>query len=177
LNVDRYANGDLIPQVTDPTAWTALTTGAWCWYNNDSANGFIYGKLYNYYALVDPRGIAPSGYHVPSDAEWTILTDYLGGETGAGGPLKKVGEGFCTWNSPNTGATNTTGFTALPGGYRDWFDGSFVSSHTYGFFWSSTEVDFETTNAYLRFMSNVHADVIFALIHKNEGLSVRLIKD
>ncbi len=88
LNVSRYRNGDPIPQVQDPSQWANLTTGAWCYYNNDPANGLIYGKLYNWYAVNDPRGIAPIDWHVPSDAEWTILTDFLGGINVAGGKMK-----------------------------------------------------------------------------------------
>ena len=74
LNVSNYRNGDLIPQVKNPAKWATLTTGAWCWYNNDSANGAVYGKLYNWYAVTDPRGLAPEGWHVPSDADWDTLS-------------------------------------------------------------------------------------------------------
>lgn len=77
LNVTKYRNGDLIPQVTDPTQWKNLTTGAWCYYNNDSANGDVYGKLYNWYAVNDTRGLAPVGYHIPSNTDWTNLIDFL----------------------------------------------------------------------------------------------------
>ena len=85
LDVAFYRNGDVIPQVTDPTAWAALLTGAWCYYNNDSTQGNKYGKLYNWYAVNDPRSLAPQGWHVPSDAEWTILETTLGGSPVAGG--------------------------------------------------------------------------------------------
>ena len=91
LNVSHYRNGDIIPQVTDPTAWANLTTGPWCYYNNDPANGAIYGKLYNWYAVNDPRGLAPIDYHIPTDAEWTIIIDYFGGENIAGGKMKSTG--------------------------------------------------------------------------------------
>src|SRR5580765_7574137 len=86
LDVTYYRNGDVIPHVTDPTKWQALTTGAWCWYNNDSANGAVYGKLYNWYAVNDPRGLVPAGWHIPSDAEWNTLSTYLG--IYAGGKMK-----------------------------------------------------------------------------------------
>src|SRR5665647_2153473 len=117
LDVSTYRNGDLIPEVTDQTAWATLTTGAWCYNNNDPAVGVIYGKLYNWYAVNDPRGLAPTGWHVPSDAEWTTLSTCLGGDAVAGGAKKETGTTH--WTSPNTGATNSSGFTALPGGLRD----------------------------------------------------------
>ena len=133
LNVSRYRNGDPIPQVTDPIQWNNLTTGAWCYYANNTANGKIYGKLYNWYAVNDPRGLAPIGWHVPSDTEWTILTSSLGGQFVAGGKMKST----TLWNSPNAAATNSSGFFGLPGGYC--YQGfSFPSGNT-GHWWSSTE--------------------------------------
>src|SRR5215831_16955339 len=107
LDVTHYRNGDKIPQVKNKAAWKALTTGAWCWYNNDSANGAIYGKLYNWYAVNDPRGLAPTGWHIPSDAEWDTLATHLG--SNAGGKLKDTGTieaGTGLWYAPNKGATN-----------------------------------------------------------------------
>src|ERR1035437_8570614 len=117
LDVSTYRNGDLIPKVTTTTAWDALTTGAWRWCNNDPAMGVIYGKLYNWYVVNDPRGLAPTGWHVPSDAEWTTLSTCLGGYAVAGGAMKETGTTH--WTSPNTGATNSSGFTGLPGGGRN----------------------------------------------------------
>ncbi len=90
LNVSTYRNGDIIPQVQDRNIWTSLTTGAWCYYDNDPSNGTKYGKLYNWYAVNDPRGLAPKGYHIPTNAEWTTLTDYLGGKDVAGTKLKSA---------------------------------------------------------------------------------------
>jgi uncharacterized protein (TIGR02145 family) len=136
LDVDHYRNGDPIPEVQDSAIWNHLTTGAWCYYNNDPAIGAIYGKLYNWYAVNDPRGLAPTGWHVPTDAEWTTLTTYLVGENVAGGKLKESGTSH--WTSPNTGATNETGFSSLPGGYRNYF-GAFTTFGIYGYWWSSTE--------------------------------------
>jgi uncharacterized protein (TIGR02145 family) len=122
LDVDHYRNGDPIPQVTDETEWRNLTTGAWCWYRNDSTRySATYGKLYNWYAVNDPRGLAPEGWHVPSDADWTTLITCLGGNEVAGGKMKSVGtieDGTGLWLAPNTDATNSSGFTGLPGGYR-----------------------------------------------------------
>ena len=90
LNVTKYRNGDAIPQVQDKNAWAKLKTGAWCYYENNTANGTTYGKLYNWFAVNDTRGLAPKGYHIPTDAEWTILTDYLGGDTIAGTKMKST---------------------------------------------------------------------------------------
>jgi uncharacterized protein (TIGR02145 family) len=127
MNVSTYRNGDPIPQVTDPTQWATLTTGAWCHYNNDPAIGAIYGKLYNWYALIDPRGLAPQGWHVASASDWNKLVKYIdnGADTTcqscnqsstAGGMLKETG--LTHWQSPNTGSTNSYSFSALPSGFR-----------------------------------------------------------
>ena len=140
LNVSKYKNGDIIPQVTNATQWAALTTGAWCWYNNDSATyAATYGKLYNWYAVNDPRGLAPDGWHVPSDGEWTTLTDCLGGVDVAGGKMKEIGTSH--WQSPNTGATNSSQFNALPGGDRDFSNGNYQSVNLAALFWSRSVYD------------------------------------
>jgi len=136
LDVSVYRNGDIIPEVTDSTEWANLTTGAWCYYNNDPANGAIYGKLYNWYAVNDPRGLAPAGYHVSTDNEWTSLIACLGGDSTAGGKIKEAG--VMHWLSPNTGATNSSGITGLPAGCRD-FDGASRYMNSYGIWWSSTD--------------------------------------
>lgn len=101
LNVSTYRNGDTIPQVQDQNAWANLTTGAWCYYDNDSTNGKKYGKLYNWYAVNDPRGLAPKGYHIPTDAEWIVLIDKLGGKSEAGKKMKSISG----WNSTISGGT------------------------------------------------------------------------
>ena len=115
LNVSRYRNGDVIPEVKDPKEWASLTTGAWCYYNNDPKNGAIYGKLYNWYAYNDSRGLAPEGFHIPSKTEWELLFSYLGGEDTAAGKLKSTKP---LWATPNKEATNISRFSALPGGRR-----------------------------------------------------------
>jgi uncharacterized protein (TIGR02145 family) len=115
LNVSKYRNGDIIPEVKDPIEWASLTIGAWCYYNNDPKNGSIYGKLYNGFAVNDPRGLAPEGYHIPTEAEWEELIDFLGGGIIAAGKLKSTKN---LWSSPNRNATNQSRFTALPGGHR-----------------------------------------------------------
>ena len=115
LKTTKYNDGTSIPNVTNDTSWSNLTTGAYCWYNNDVSYKNPYGALYNWYA-VNTGKLAPKGWHVPSDAEWTTLITYLGGESIAGGKLKEAGTTH--WLSPNTEATNSTGFSALPGGRR-----------------------------------------------------------
>jgi uncharacterized protein (TIGR02145 family) len=172
LNVSTYRNGDVIPQVTDPTQWTNLTTGAWCYYNNDPLTEPIYGKLYNWYAVNDPRGIAPTGYHVPSDTEWTTLTDYLGGDALAGGKLKEVGTTH--WLAPNTGATNESGFTALPGGSRN-TNGDYFDISNFGYWWSSS--DYNAGNAWYRYMSYAGPVLARDTYENSWGMSVRLVKD
>ena len=134
LSVVTYSNGDPIPLVTDPAQWAALTTGAYCYYNNDTSTEPIYGRLYNWYAASDPRGIAPAGWHVATNAEWNTMRDCLGGMAVAGGKIKEVGT--VHWNSPNTGATNSSGFTALGGGFRYPF-GVFGDIGGSGRWWSS----------------------------------------
>ena len=169
LDVTTYSNGDVIPEVTDPSAWTALTTGAWCYYNNDSVTGTTYGKLYNWYAVTDPRGLAPTGYHIPSDTEWTTLVNYLGGVSVAGGAMKETGE--CHWLTPNDG-TNSSGFSAFGGGIRTT---SFNLINNQGLWWSSTV--FVLTFAYYRYIAYNSTNITSTVINKANGLSVRLIKD
>jgi uncharacterized protein (TIGR02145 family) len=173
LNVDHYRNGDTIPQVTDPTQWLNLTTGAWCYYNNDPVMGAIYGKLYNWYAVNDPRGLAPDGWHVPTDAEWTILTNYLGGESVAGGKLKEAGTAH--WKTPNDGATNESGFSALPGGLRFYSNGAFYTFGGAGYWWSATEG--YATSAWFRDLSYDYTYVRRGHFSKEDGFSVRCVKD
>jgi uncharacterized protein (TIGR02145 family) len=171
LNVSRYRNGDIIPEVTDAATWQTLTTGAWCYYQNDTANGPEYGKLYNWYAVNDPRGLAPAGYHIPSDSEWTTLTNYLGGIPVAGGALKE--SGTTHWNSPNIGATNSSNFTALPGGRRE--NGSFDTIGNYGFWWSSTDAGGITAyefNLYYYLGSTNRNN-----FDKHNGFSVRCVRN
>jgi uncharacterized protein (TIGR02145 family) len=119
LKTMKFNYGTSIPNVTDNTTWAGLTSAAYCWYNNDAATyKTTYGALYNWYAVDvasnDGKNVCPAGWHIPSDAEWTTLTDYLGGASVAGSKLKETGTTH--WLSPNTGATNESGFTALPGG-------------------------------------------------------------
>lgn len=172
LDVDHYRNGDPIPQVTDSTEWKNLTTGAWCYYNNDANNGATYGKIYNWYAVNDSRGLAPVGWHIPSDAEWTTLSTYLGGESVAGGKLKEIGT--IHWHIPNTDATNESVFTALPGGFR--YDyGTFYGIEFQGYWWSASE--FGTANAWSRFLYYLYCEIHGGNCSKGHGFSVRCVKD
>jgi uncharacterized protein (TIGR02145 family) len=170
LDVSKYRNGDPIPQVTDPAAWAALTTGAWCYNNNDPANEAVYGKLYNWYAVNDPRGLAPEGFHIPTAAEWTTLQTCLGGASVAGGKMKETGTTH--WTTPNTGATNSSGFTGLPGSNRD-FDGTFLHVGDGGFWWSSTEAT--PTVALYRALFYSYGGIDLNIYQKTSGFSVRCI--
>jgi uncharacterized protein (TIGR02145 family) len=183
LDVATYSDGTLIPQVTDPTAWAALTTGAWCYYNNTTANGTTYGKLYNWYAVAgihdtDPntpnKKLAPTGYHVPTDAEWTTLTTFLEGEAVAGGKMKATG--ISLWSGPNTGATNSSGFTGLPGGARNNF-GTFYLVGYDGYWWSSSEFNTNTTYAWYRSLFHTSGNAYRTGSYKKDGFSVRCLRD
>lgn len=172
LDVLTYRNGDIIPQVTDPTAWAALTTGAWCYYNNDPENGAIYGKLYNWYAVNDPRGLAPAGWHVPTEAEWTTLSTTLGGGQVAGSKMKAAGTS--RWVAPNTGADNSSGFTGLPSGDRN-FDGMYVDLAYSGSYWSSKED--QAKLVWSRMLSFRFRSLVRSNVYKANGLSVRCLRD
>lgn len=175
LNVNKFRNGDVIPHAKTKEEWKKAAENkqpAWCNYDNDPANGEKYGKLYNWYAVNDTRGLAPSGWHIPSDEEWTELTDYLGGESVAGGKLKETGTTH--WLSPNTGATNETGFTALPGGYR-FNNGPFDDIGSDGNWWSATEDD--ASNAWIRYLYDDYSAVDRSSSNKGLGFSVRCVRD
>ncbi|MEI6753775.1 MAG: FISUMP domain-containing protein [Paludibacter sp.] len=172
LKTTRYRDGSSIANVTDNTAWAALTTGAWCESNNNAANSIKYGHLYNWYAVSDSRNIAPVGWHIPTDAEWTTLTTYLGGESVAGGKLKETGT--LNWLSPNTAATNSTGFSALPGGQRSNNGTTYSNFSKYGYFWTATMYN---SYAYSRSMNYASSVVTQLYDYKASGNSVRCIKD
>ena len=169
LNLETYRNGEAIPQVQDAKAWANLSTGAWCYYENNTANGSTYGKLYNWYAVNDPRGLAPIGYHIPTDNEWTILTENLGGESKAGTKMKSTSG----WKNNGSG-TNTSGFAGLPGGFRD-YNGDFYYIGANGFWWSSSES--YTSNAWVRNLSNDNGNVGRNYGFKQDGFSVRCLRD
>ena len=191
LDVKFYRNGDPIPEVQDHDDWSTLTTGAWCYYDNDPANREIYGKLYNWYAVNDPRGLAPEGWHVPIDNKWKELEMCLGMSqseadrmnalrgTDEGGKLKSTGtiqDSDGLWYSPNLGATNESGFTALPGGYRSGTNnGAFYDLGYFGYWWSSTE--YSSSNAIYRDLFCNIAKSYRSNLNKKDGFSVRCIRD
>jgi len=175
LKTTKYNDNTNIPLVTDGTTWKTLITPGYCWYNNDATTyKSTYGALYNWYA-VNTAKLCPTGWHVPSEAEWTTLTDYLGGQNLAGFKLKETGTTH--WEAPNTGATNETGFTALPGGYRSSSidnNGAFYYILTNGFWWSSKE--FPTSNAWNRYVSSYDSYFYSGDRAKQYGISVRCVK-
>ncbi len=167
LDVSNYRNGDIIPQVQDKNAWANLTTGAWCYYDNDSSNGEKYGKLYNWYAVNDSRGLAPKGWHIPDEEEWFQLTDYLGGESEAGDKMKSRSG----WYDDGNG-TNSSGFSGLPGGTRaSW--GQFHDGQ--GAWWSSSMGD--EHYAWYRYLYYYGDDIQRNADFKEAGTYVRCVKD
>lgn len=172
LKVSRYKNGDIIPLVTDGNTWLNTVTAASCWYNNDSAAyNCPYGKLYNFYVAEDPRGVCPTGWHVPSDAEFSSLMTYLGGSNIAAGKMKSVGTQF--WVSPNTGADNSAGFSVLPGGYRSGNTFGLIGTDTQ--LWSSTFLN--ATSAWNYALSNSRVVLSRGATSKKDGYSIRCIRD
>lgn len=195
LNTSKYSDGTPIPQVTDQVVWANLTTGAWCYYSNIAANGTTYGKLYNWYAVAgiynaasasNPalrKKLAPTGWHVPTDNEWNILIHYvdpnINAQTNnnvAGGKMKSTGTTL--WQPVNVDATNESGFTGLPGGYRV-LNGVFFYIGNNGYWWSSSEGvgTIHTEEAEQRYLTRYDGIAYGLLYFKKEGMSVRCIKD
>ena len=176
LKTTKYNDGTAIPNVTDVNAWAALTTGAYCWYLSQGYNKDTYGGLYNWYA-VNPttnggKNLCPVGWHVPTDNEWTTLTTFLGGaSSGAAGKMKETGTSH--WLSPNTGATNSSGFSGLPGGYR--VKNGYTQISLEGYWWSSTQ--FNTDNAWHRSMIWNDGNVQQTSSALLRGLSIRCLKN
>jgi uncharacterized protein (TIGR02145 family) len=171
LKTTRYNDGTAIPLVTDSIAWSNLTTPGYCWYNDSITYGNIYGPLYNGYT-VNTGKLAPTGWHVPTDSEWNVLFTYLGGLLVAGGPLKETGITY--WLSPNYGATNATGFTALPGGYRGNF-GEFGGIGNYGYYWSATAYD--AADLWGCYMDYSFPVVVRHGYQDQDGFSVRCVRN
>lgn len=172
LEVDEFRNGDPIPQAKSAAQWVKAGENhqpAWCYYKNNPKNGKKYGKLYNWYAVNDLRGLAPNGYHIPTDAEWTVLTDYLGGKSSAGKKMKSASGWF-----ENGNGTNSSGFSGLPGGYR-FSDGTFFTIGNYGYWWSSTEGD--TGSVWYRGLYYDEGYVDRYDCYKTNGFSVRCLRD
>jgi len=168
LRTTRFNDNSLIPLVISSTVWAGLSTPAFCFYNNDSVS---YGALYNWYAISSGK-LCPSGWHVPSDGEWTALTTYLGGDSISGGNIKETGTTH--WLTPNTSADNLSGLSALPSGFISSY-GTFNNIRRTAYFWSSTE--FNTVDAYYRFILYNYSEMVRNNSSKLGGLSVRCIKD
>ena len=178
LKTGRYNDGRAIQQVADRTTWSALSTGAWCWYSNDQQNEKPYGKLYNWYALAQGN-ICPTGWHIPSENEgvsdWSRLIRSLGGDQVAGGKLKARGSEH--WLSPNVNATNSSGFAGLPGGIRT-SDGLFDGIRFEGLWWSRSEknlLEYTWSRSRNLFFDSARIDYFDG--DKRMGLSVRCVKD
>jgi uncharacterized protein (TIGR02145 family) len=176
LKTSKYNDGTPIPNVIDNNLWNNDTSGAWAYYNNDVTNNAKYGKLYDWYAVSKTtngnKNVCPTGWHIPTDEEWTVLTDYLGGEGIIGGKMKEVS--ITSWNSPNKDATNTSLFTGLPGGYRE-DEGFYYDISEEGYWWSSTEYD--SNNARLRILNYYKGYIESYKDFKKYGLSVRCLRD
>jgi len=170
LRTNKYRNLEPIDSVSF-SSWTRIT-GAFCVYNVVVPdNNLIYGKLYNWYAVNDSRNIAPASWHVATDAEWTTLINYLGGNSIAGGKMKETG--ITHWEDPNVDATNESGFTALPGGAR--YSDTFMRLKEYGCWWSATT--YVPDNAWYYYMGNLAGSIIRDNENKERGYSVRCVKD
>lgn len=169
LNVNAYRNGDSITQVQDPRKWSNLSTGAWCYYDNKPENGSKQGKLYNWFAVNDSRGLAPAGWHIPSDEEWTQLINFLGGEEAGGATLRNQKN----WKMEGKDQNNI-GFEGLPSGSRD-IDGTFSGIGNNCEWWSATESN--TYNSWFRFLNNYFSNAGKGNYDKLSGFSVRCIKD
>jgi uncharacterized protein (TIGR02145 family) len=176
LNVSTYRNGDIIPEIKDPILWARGTTGGWCYYLNNPAYGAVFGKLYNSYAVNDPRGLAPAGWHIPNKAEVDVLINNLGGWQVAGGKLKST----FLWQTPNIGATNTSGFNALPAGGRDNdLSATFIELGRYARFYTSTASQgFPDNDHFLMTFSGEYGIVNSSgNSGYQRGYSVRCVKD
>ena len=171
LKTTKYNDFTTIPNVSDLSEWLKLTSPAFCWYNNEIGYKNVYGALYNWYAASNAK-LCPLGWRVPTDVEWTTLTNFLGGENMAGGKLKETG--YTHWYSPNVGATNETGFTALPGGYKD-ASGGWGGIRYFGHLWSSS--DNLNGKAWQRYMDLGNTIVWRYAYDYQYGFSVRCIKD
>jgi uncharacterized protein (TIGR02145 family) len=172
LKTTKYKDGTAIPNITESNTWGSLTTPAYCWYNNNAENSTVYGALYNWYTVYTDK-LAPKGWHVPTDAEWTTLTTYLGGDSVAGNKLKEIGNTH--WQYKNTDANNISGFTALPGGCRQSRNGSFEGIRLYGQWWSSSE--YPNTNSWNKGLNYRNSNVWRGTVEQSYGLSVRCLRD
>ena len=172
LDIETFRNGDVIPEAKTEEEWKEYGDAgeaAWCYYDNDRMNGEKYGKLYNWHAVNDSRGLAPKGWHVPTHEEWDELVEYLGGEAEAGERMKTSHR----WEENGNG-TDDVGFLGLLGGSRE-FQGTFDDIGEYGYWWSSTEYD--TDSACYRYLYSNNGNVYMSYNYKEKGFSVRLLRD
>jgi uncharacterized protein (TIGR02145 family) len=174
LRTTKYRNGDPIPYVTDSLQWLNLSSGAYCYDTTVADFVKVYGLLYNWYAATDSRKIAPPGWHVPSIEEWMTLIDYLGGDSVAGGKVKEGGTEH--WKSPNKGATNVSGFTALPAGSRSEFS-RIAGVETEAVWWSTSNEPGFTTISYCPFTLYLSPSLRDGIAPNTDGCSIRCIKD
>ena len=178
LKTSKYSNGVNIPNVTDNIQWSNLTDGAYCFYNNDANNNQIYGKLYNYYCVINSNNLCPNGWHVPTVSEWDELRIFLDPtDATSGGQMKS---NSTLWTSPNVGATNSSGFSAIPGGFRNNNEttsgiGVFSGIGTMAWFWTSEEVNLLSANG--RYLINVDDPLFTGAGNKNDAFSIRCMKD
>jgi uncharacterized protein (TIGR02145 family) len=173
LRTATYANGDPIPTVGNMTEWCALGTGAWVHYDLDAQYEDPYGKLYNWYTVEDARNVCPTGWHVPSDVEWTALVDFLGGLPVAGGKMKTVGPAY--WQNPNVGATNESGFSAVGGSWAKGTVCNFGTLKTEAMWWSSTP--FSATYAWYYSLTNTSGQLNRGASDGRNGFSLRCVRD
>jgi uncharacterized protein (TIGR02145 family) len=177
LKVSKYNDGATIPNITDNLQWSNDISGAWCYYNNDGSNNAKYGKLYNWYSISPTtngnKNICPTGWHIPTESEWSILTDYLGGAGVAGGKMKE--SSTSSWNYyPNITPTNSSLFSALPGGYRN-YNGFFGSNEDFGKWWISKE--YSESKSWCLALYYFNSEAHFTTSYNNDGLSVRCLRD
>ena len=171
LRATKFNDGKPIPEVKEKSEWNILSTPGYCWYNNDTSYKKIYGALYNGYT-VNTKRLCPTGWHVSSDAEWTTLVELIGGKDAAGKKLKEPGT--IHWSEPNSGATNESGFTALPGGTR-YANGIFFSQKDIGYWWTFTGTT--VLNGWYRSMYYSNSVVDKNFHDSTDGFSVRCVKD
>ncbi len=176
LRTTHYQDGSQIPNVTNIDSWNLLTNGAYCFYDNDSLYKNVYGALYNWYTVTDQRKICPANWHIPSDDEWTILENFLGGSTIAGIKIKEVG--LRHWISPNIGASNLSGFTAIPGGSRSFsINDDFLGLKYICMFWSGTGHHTFNESAWYRSLMTFESDFGRNYYLKRVGFSIRCVMD
>jgi uncharacterized protein (TIGR02145 family) len=177
LNSSIYRNGDAIATGFSDVEWQYATSGAWTYYNNDEVYACPFGKIYNWHACSDLRDLCPVGWHLPTHEEWTILIDFLGGQNTAGGKMKSIGvtdDGSGFWDAPNSGASNSSGFSALPAGFRS-IMGEYINISRFAWWWTSSSVN-EYSSKCLT-ISLVDNSIGLGLYNKPFGFSVRCLRD